>query len=610
MSIVTTTGSVTIMSAMSALASVEQQLLVVEQQLRVIEQQIADVEQQLKSAIGEDKAYLRKKEEQLRKKEEQLNDRINILMKQRQEQSDTVLALKFEELRIEQREAAERQEQAQREAAERQEQAQRELKSLLQKGSPTPTQNPALVGSKALSKLRESQAITRIPVEEGSAAVLEEEKVDDAIVTQLAQSKNENVVVALLMPLLRAVFQDSGRLIANSEDFEWPAIEDASPRKPDFVIALPQFLRKKVWKPSHKTSSSVVEARASDDGLIFGVPASASISGDAVHEVEAKTDIGTPDGDTGNVGLGELKNYMLARIAAMNQSRWTEKRPLPNFIRSMLVGRKYFWLVMMDTEGGTLTRVQWGEWTDPGSADAIRRFFPLLDWESAVAGVFDQLTDHGVATYDQFNAGSDEPDSAVLGQGGMGRVFRASMRDCQVAVKIVLPAQAEQLETEFNTLKKLESRSLPLVKPCSEFIYGKSFGAGYALLPVGKRSLEGKLGTDQVLAAFHSLLELHTNGVVHGDARLANLLQDEDGKLIWTDVASANLVPGKIGYRRDIETLIQSCCSVESVALGSGVDVLLSNYSSSVTSAAGNVEHCIQLIRPIVDLVIAWLKSN
>jgi hypothetical protein len=607
---------------MSALASVEQQLLAVEQQLRAVEQQIADVEQQLKSATGDDKAYLRKKEEQLREEKKQLREEKLVLMKQqRQEHSDTVLAEKFEELRVEQREAAERQEQAQREAAERQEQAQREaaerqeqaqqeLKSLLQKGSPTPTQNPALVGSKALLKLRESQAITRIPVEEGSAAVLEEEKVDDAIVTQLAQSKNENVVVALLMPLLRAVFHDSGRLIANSEDFEWPAIEDASPRKPDFVIALPQFLRKKVWKPSPKTSSSVVEARAADDRLVFGVPASASISGDAVHEVEAKTDIGTPDGDTGNVGLGELKNYMLARIAAMNQSRWTEKRPLPNFIRSMLVGRKYFWLVMMDTEGGTLTRLQWGEWTDPGSADAIRRFFPLLDWESAVAGVFDQLADHDVATYDQFNAGSDEPDSAVLGQGGMGRVFRASMRDCQVAVKIVLPAQAEQLETEFNTLKKLESRSLPLVKPCSEFIYDKSFGAGYALLPVGKRSLEGKLGTDQVLAAFHSLLELHTNGVVHGDARLANLLQDEDGKLIWTDVASANLVPGKIGHRRDIETLIQSCCSVESVALGSGVDVLLSNYSSSVTSAAGNVEHCIQLIRPIVDLVIAWLKNN
>jgi hypothetical protein len=454
-------------------------------------------------------------------------------------------------------------------------------------------------------------------VQQGADAVLEEEKVGNATVQQLASTKDEHVVVALLLPLLRDVFQSSGRVIANSEQFEWPAIHDASPRKPDLVIALPQFLHKKNWKPSNKTSSDVVKARAADVSLIFGVPASSSISGDAVHEVEAKTDIGTPDKNTGNAGLGELKNYMLARIAAMNQTRWTDKRPLPDFIQSMLIGREYFWLVMMDTEGGTLASLQWGKWTDPGSVNAIRQFFPLLDWESATSDVFNKLADHSnkladhsIVPYDQFKADNDGPDNCVLGQGGMGRVFRATTGDGPVAIKIVLSRDIGRLEKEFQILKKFESRPLPLVKPCSEFCFDMSVGAGYAMRPVGKRSLANDFNVDLVCPAFRSLFELHVQGVVHGDARLANLLEDEDGKLFWADVSSATLLPGKFAFSSDMATLIQSCSGTQLAALGAGIDALLSNYASSEKCSESDMnEHFSQFVQPIVDLVVGLLSE-
>jgi hypothetical protein len=226
----------------------------------------------------------------------------------------------------------------------------------------------------------------------------------------------------------------------------------------------------------------------------------------------------------------------------------------------LLFGRKYFWLLTMDAEGGTFSQLSYGQWTDCGSVDVIREFFELLPWETAVKRVFSDLASSGIAPFDHFAIGSSV-DHSFLGQGGMGRVFRGMISDSQVAVKVVLPMHVSQLEKEFQLLTSLESKSLPLVKPCSDFVGDVENGAGYAMQPVG-RSLYGTdfVGKDELLNhVFRSLFQLHFAGVAHGDARLANLLVVDDDILVWADVSAADEHPGEFAFLHDVQTLIKSC---------------------------------------------------
>jgi hypothetical protein len=540
--------------------SIDEQIAAVNKHIAEVEKEIKEAASEWKKATKDDKAYWSKKEEQLRKKEEQLREEKIILLKQQQQQPqppDTDVVVAIQQLQVSQQEAAERQ----HKEAERQSEQLSRLASAFA-SSPTPIPNAALVGQVALSKLRKTNSVHRIDVRQGRAAVLEQENDD------LTSTKDEHVVVALLMPLLRNVFAPSGRVVCNGENLRWPEIVHVSPRMPDIVISLPQFLQRKLKAASDKTKPAVSKARAADPDLIYGIPFTASLSGNAVHEAEAKLDIGDPSsGDTGNVGLGELKNYMLARIAAMELDNVKRKianlpvLPSPLFLRSLLFGRKYFWLLTMDAEGGTFSELSYGQWTDCGSVDVIREFFELLPWENAVKRVFSDLASSGIAPFDHFAVGSSV-DHSFLGQGGMGRVFRGVMSDKSlVAVKVVLPSNVSQLEKEFQLLKSLESKSLPLVKPCSNFVGDVEYGAGYAMQPIG-RSLRGAdfAGKSELLnRVFRSLFQLHFAGVAHGDARLANLLVVDDDHLVWADLSAADEHPGEFAFLHDVQTLIKSC---------------------------------------------------
>jgi hypothetical protein len=385
----------------------------------------------------------------------------------------------------------------------------------------------------------------------------------------LSGAKNEHVVVARLMPALRQVFRPSGRTVTNGEYVEWPSLPSVSPRKPDVNIGLSVFMERKTMGKSE--DDAVQEARDDDDELVCGIPVTASVSGDSFHLGECKTHIGTPSQDSGNAGLGELEDYDKARIMALNMDNGKRRCdqvpviPLPLNIRSMLAGREYFWLLTMDTATGSYARLDYGKWTDLGSADAIRNHFPLLPWECAVLRVFDGLAGHNIQPYQPF-ADEDGEARCFLGQGGMGRVFRAWHKQKHVAVKVVLPCHAGLLETEYRLISKLDPK-LPVVQACSELIYG-DFGAGYAMSPVGVRSLHDIdllkkfLRTTYLQEALLVLFRLHDGGFVHGDARLANLIlctSDKKQSLLWIDLAELQENPGPLAFKADVLTFAKAC---------------------------------------------------
>jgi hypothetical protein len=381
------------------------------------------------------------------------------------------------------------------------------------------------------------------------------------------------------MPYLRAVFAEQGRVVANGEFFSWPDMFGVPIRKLDVNIALPQFLQAKIMD---KTSENpkVQAAREADDSLIFAVPVTASVSGNAIHAIEFKTKIGDAtnhQNQSGNAGMGEVVEYDKAIIEAMRRDNAKRTAanlpslPLRKFLKSMLAGREYFWLLTMEVATATYCNLVVGKWTDAGSSDAIRQHFRPLPWEMAAKGVFDALKEESIVALNVFeNCDPQKGDTSFCGQGGIGRVFKARHNsNDDVVIKVVLPENARTLEAEFRFLKNFKGKGLPLLEPCSQFISG-AFGAGYALLPEAQCSLreenllKGSPRTQLLPKACATLFELHRAKVAHGDARLENLLlvRRASGTLVWGDPATGTNNPGELAFRDDLITFAKSCLRV------------------------------------------------
>jgi hypothetical protein len=441
-------------------------------------------------------------------------------------------------------------------------QEQKEMQGVLNpQASPTPT--PAVRGSDALERMRRLRFVRRFDVVEGAEAVMSEEQATELKTT------TEGEVVAGVRPYLAKVF--APRLVTNGEDVLLPPFQTKGGLKPDNVIALPFFLLK---KDATKCQQAVQRARDNDTGLIFGAPCSETIFADASIPAEAKLKIGEPTGDSGNVGLGDAENYLKKQIETWNKrnaSLQKAKRPpltLPVSVKAILYGRRHFWLLAMETAGCQFCQLVWGEWTDAGSVDAIRNFFPLLPWELAVQSVFEKLSWSPTNPFGE----EEKHTSAFLGEGGMGRVFRAQ-HDAKIgATKVVLQAHAALLEKEFKSLEalaKVAEDDLPLVKPCSDFI-STEHGAGYVQTPCGLSSLYGRNLGDRVnqksllLHACSAISKLHFARVTHGDPRLANFIVtgNRSAQVILCDPAALNSNPGHLAFEADLKIFCNSCGSI------------------------------------------------
>jgi hypothetical protein len=278
----------------------------------------------------------------------------------------------------------------------------------------------------------------------------------------------------------------------------------------------------------HEQDERVVEARdALSVTVRFGAPRWQLR--DSIIVIESKRKI------TGQ-GFGELVNYL--RLIYSNQF------PIS---RGMLFDPIEFWLV--ECVEGCVTKRVVSEWTAAGSVELIRDFFPLSEWECVQLGVCEELMVTVI-------------DDGFLGAGDSGRVFRVeSDYTMGTALKLVRSGDIDGMTAEHALISDHERMELPhLVSSLTDDIFVMDgMGSGYAMTPVGQQVTATSENVD---AIFASLSTLHAAEMVHGDARLANVVW-AGNRFVWVDLVLSRNNPFKVQIWQDLRTLAKSCLGEE-----------------------------------------------
>ena len=432
----------------------------------------------------------------------------------------------------------------------------------------------AALGDKTLQLLQRLRAVHDFQGdEEAGPAVL-----DAAAVQVLADCQSETELVKCLTPVLwrLRVAGDGGDdachcVLVNGENCRW--LDNlVSPLRPDMRLKPDLFVAPRMCVKERAGT----DKQGSGDCFIFGGLAHRHLQRDGcVREVfEAKLD------PLMLAHLGELVKY---------------HRLIPGECRGMVFNGSQFWL-FASFDGHALKLVR-GTWAAPGSAHLVRRFFddqappppPLLPLLRQLLSTL-RLCPAPVG------------GSAFLGAGGSGRVFAvqsnepATRRAQRMALKLV-PAAASatwlgDLTHEFKALQDAAALGVPVVPVVADSLRVlEGVGGGYLLDRCGV-PFDATASLAACSAAFVALSALHARAVVHGDARLPNLLL-VDGRAAWVDL-SAGVLAGLDSHTRaancrlDMETLALSVLQAAGVTitpLPPSVAAAIAAYSDSVADA-------------------------
>jgi len=148
----------------------------------------------------------------------------------------------------------------------------------------------------------------------------------------------------------------------------------------------------------------------------------------------------------------------------------------------------------------------------------------------------------------------------LLGQGGMGYVYKARQRglDRLVALKL-LPREvsadsdfAERFAREARAMAKLSHPGIVVVHDSGQigglYYFIMEYVDGLNLRELLHRSQEGRLDADRALQIVHSLCDAldyaHDEGVIHRDIKPENILIDTKGRVKVADFGLAKLLGG------------------------------------------------------------------
>ncbi len=387
------------------------------------------------------------------------------------------------------------------------------------------SKTPANFKKAILLQLREHRTVSE---DDSKPSVLTDDQA-----SALNGCANEAVFVAKLTPHLEHLICKERDRIVNSENIPWQ-IHDFGAGRPDLFRAKCYVAR----QPDQPTEA-VVKAR-SDTGhsYAFGMPHEHLL--DSVILIEAKNN---PIQDK---DLQQLYKYLLNLPTS------------PSLIsRGMLVDPTGFMLFEMTGEKNhkTASSLVEGKWTTKGSREAIEAFM---------------LKDEAYSIWDRLLVAScaDAKVELVrfLGSGRFGRVYEVKKESGpnegeHCAMKLVRDCSLAQKEV--RALLSADKLKCPVVRPCHPEVktFANMDGGYYLLSPVGQE-VTRQTAVDNLQSVLKCLEQLHQQGAKHGDARIRNLIQTTDKKLLWIDFLDADVshcVPvTEIQKRHDFEMLIKS----------------------------------------------------
>ncbi len=143
---------------------------------------------------------------------------------------------------------------------------------------------------------------------------------------------------------------------------------------------------------------------------------------------------------------------------------------------------------------------------------------------------------------------------AILGAGGSGRVYSVhdSIRDLELALKLVSPGESAWLRREFDTLRQIRHENLIQV-----FDWGSlpSGGAYYTMELIEGGDWGTHMGVPQsveqvrkiLTGILRALAHLHSHREIHGDLKPGNILLGRGGVVKVVDVGMGGTVGEGIG---------------------------------------------------------------
>jgi hypothetical protein len=372
----------------------------------------------------------------------------------------------------------------------------------------TPYLSPSQFGHEELERLKASGKFERFKGRNSQKAVLSIEQQQ-----QLDETRSEQSVVAYLTPCFEEIIGKHNLCVVNSEMHPWLQTSDHSTKfrqKPDLFFSHRAFFSS---RPPPDLRGDQMSEKCG--GLRqYGVLSHWVLRENISVVGEARIKINTS-------AFGEVLNY---GCHLCWQSRDIRDSP-PVEGKLILFDKSEFWLVKM--EKGIVTHVTISSWTDEGSRTHLENFLPPPnEWIELLNGAcdyFDLVIDN----------------DSFLGHGSFGRVFQVHRKDDTskskpLALKLVLTrgnmGVLWQLLRERDSLKNAKLKCPNYVIGVEGDYFSPSQIGGCLLLSC----VGNKVNPDLYFRAITSLAFLHQNDVVHGDARLDNVVSYR-GDLLWID---------------------------------------------------------------------------
>jgi len=143
---------------------------------------------------------------------------------------------------------------------------------------------------------------------------------------------------------------------------------------------------------------------------------------------------------------------------------------------------------------------------------------------------------------------------SILGAGGSGRVYRVhdSIRDLELALKLVSPAESAWLRREFDTLRQIRHENLIQVFDWGTLASGDAY---YTMELIDGGDWGSRMGTAQppedvrriLTGVLRALAHLHSHKEIHGDLKPGNVLLGRGGVVKVVDVGMGGTAGEGVG---------------------------------------------------------------